>query len=377
MQRSNCFFPFGETLPLPTLLIIPSGIGCEIGGFAGDAIPTARLLAAASGCLITHPNVLNGASLYWNDCRMQYVEGYALDKFATGQIALKGVRHQTIGILFDAALEADLKERHMQVIDGCRATLGLKIGPVLSTDVPLQVRTSLAPSGASWGELGRPDALLRTGEMLKNAGATAIAIITRFPEGHGSDTCDSYRQGQGVDALAGAEAMISHLLVRHLGIPCAHAPGLMPLPLEVGIDPRVAGEELGFTFLSSVLVGLSRAPDYVQLTNNSDSRCSSNQSSEYLYADQIGALVVPSGALGGEAVFASLERSTPVIAVTNPSVLKVNSNILRLKDSVINRNASSFIEASNYIEAAGLITLLREGIALESLQRPLSKIDRT
>ena len=51
--------------PLPTLLIIPSGIGCSVGGFAGDAIPAARLLAAASGCLITHPKVLNGASLYW------------------------------------------------------------------------------------------------------------------------------------------------------------------------------------------------------------------------------------------------------------------------------------------------------------------------
>ena len=70
-------FPRFEPLPnLPTLLIIPSGIGCSIGGYAGDAIPVARLLAAASGLLITHPNVLNGASLYWPDSRFQYVEGF-------------------------------------------------------------------------------------------------------------------------------------------------------------------------------------------------------------------------------------------------------------------------------------------------------------
>ena len=42
---------------LPTIFIVPTGIGCEIGGFAGDAIPVAKLLAASTGCLITHPNV--------------------------------------------------------------------------------------------------------------------------------------------------------------------------------------------------------------------------------------------------------------------------------------------------------------------------------
>ena len=46
----------------PTIFIVPTGIGCEIGGFAGDALPTAKLLASASGCLITHPNVMNGGS---------------------------------------------------------------------------------------------------------------------------------------------------------------------------------------------------------------------------------------------------------------------------------------------------------------------------
>ena len=54
----------GSAAPLPTLLVIPTGIGCAVGGFAGDALPAARLLAAASDCLITHPNVMNGAALY-------------------------------------------------------------------------------------------------------------------------------------------------------------------------------------------------------------------------------------------------------------------------------------------------------------------------
>ena len=65
---------------LPVLMLVPTGIGCAIGGYAGDALPSARLLAAASGCLITHPNVINGAALYWSDPRLHYVEGYALDR---------------------------------------------------------------------------------------------------------------------------------------------------------------------------------------------------------------------------------------------------------------------------------------------------------
>ena len=71
------------TAPLPVLMLVPTGIGCEIGGFAGDALPSARLLAAASGCLITHPNVMNGAALYWSDPRLHYVEGYALERSLT------------------------------------------------------------------------------------------------------------------------------------------------------------------------------------------------------------------------------------------------------------------------------------------------------
>ena len=43
----------------PTIFIVPTGIGCAVGGFAGDALPTAKSLASASGCLITHPNAVS------------------------------------------------------------------------------------------------------------------------------------------------------------------------------------------------------------------------------------------------------------------------------------------------------------------------------
>ena len=46
-----------------------------------------------------------------------YVEGYALDEFAAGRLALRPVtKHcQRIGLLLDAGIEEDLLLRHVQV----------------------------------------------------------------------------------------------------------------------------------------------------------------------------------------------------------------------------------------------------------------------
>ncbi len=346
-----------DTPPLPTLLLIPTGVGCAVGGYAGDGLPAARLLAAASGCLITHPNVLNGAALYWSDRRLHYVEGWALDRFAAGELALAPVAGRRVGLLLDAGIEPELRARQLQAAEACRATLGLAIGPVVTTEVPLGVGLSLGPSGSSWGTLARPDALLRAGEKLVEAGATAIAAVARFPDDPDSEALAAYRQGHGVDALAGAEAVISHLLVRHLGIPCAHAPALAPLPLDPALDPRAAAEELGHTFLPCVLVGLSRAPDLVPRSAGAPA-----PAWPWITAEQLGAVVAPAGALGGAAVLACARRGVPLIAVAgNPCLLQVDGAILGLP----------VLAAAGYAEAAGLVLALREGIAPAALVRPL------
>ena len=376
------------TAPLLTLLVIPTGSGCAIGGYAGDGLPAARLLAAASGCLVTHPNVMNGASLYWSDPRIHYVEGSALDRFAAGELALRPVRRQRLGLLLDAGIEDSLRLRHLQVAEGCRASLGLEIGPVVTTDRPLEVSLSSGPSGMSWGRLGQPDALLRAGERLKALGATAIAVVSRFPDDDGSEALQAYRQGSGVDGLAGAEAVISHLLSGHLGLPCAHAPALAPLEPDPRLDPRAAGEELGYTFLACVLVGLSRAPDLVNLgdgpgagasqpagagdggslpgpSSGADlARRAAMADPGLLWPGTIGAVVAPAGALGGGAVLACAERGVPLIAVANPCLLQVTAGALGLPA----------IEAASYSEAAGLLLALREGISPAALSRPLTPL---
>ncbi len=360
---------FELTAPLPTLMIVPSGIGCSIGGFAGDAIPSARLLAAASGCLITHPNVMNAASLFWNDSRILYVEGYALDRFAAGEIALQLVRRQRVGLILDVGIEVELIQRNLQVLDACKASLGVNVGPVVKTEVPVQICLDFGESGVSWGKINNPEVLLCAGEKLLEAGATAIAVVTRFPDDQISSGVIEYRRGKGADPIAGAEALISHLLVRHLGIPCAHSPAMKPLPMDPFLDPRAASEELGFSFLSCVIVGLSKAPNLVPI--GLAKRMSLTSSSQIIFPDDIAAIVAPDGALGGEAVLACLERKIPIIAVKNPSALDVTPQSLGLDQLAYEREKNQLLRASNYLEAAGLLTLLREGINLESLYRPL------
>ena len=180
------------------------------------------------------------------------------------------------------------------------------------------------------GDIEEPDVLLRAAEKLKKAGATAIAVVTRFPDDSDELETKLYRQGNGVDVIAGVEAVISHFLVKHLLIPCAHAPGLAPLPIDYDLDPRTAGEEIGYTFLQSVLVGLSRAPDLICKSAMKIQRKCFLQVKNLLSNRDLGAVVVPQGALGGEAVLSCIERFIPLIVVSNQGVLNVSSTKMRL-----------------------------------------------
>ena len=341
----------------PTILVIPTGIGCEIGGFAGDALPVAKLLANASGCLVTHPNVMNGGTLSEKDERIFYVEGYSLDRFARAEIGLKKVNQQKIGIIFDKNIENEILLRHLQVADACIATLGIDIASYVITDEPVGIVISDEVSGFSSGYIRNPETLLKAGKNLINKGITAIAIVTRFPDDIDVENVNLYREGKGIDVIAGVEAVISHLVSKYLKIPCAHAPALAPIDLKVNLDPRAASEEIGYTFLPSVLIGLSTAPDLIDLPDFSNNIT--------LSPHEIESIVVPSGALGGEAVLACMEKDINIIAVTNKGVLNVCSKWFDYK---------KLFKVENYLEAAGLLIAFREGINYKSIKRPLKSI---
>lgn len=336
------------TRPYTVVLIIPTGIGASIGGYAGDGLPVAKAIAQVADTLITHPNVLNGAQLYWPLANTQYVEGFALDRFAAGTWGLQPVHSNRVGLLLDQGIEPELRVRHLQVADAARATLGLTLTDYVVTDAPLNVQLRTAESGASWGTIGNPGSLLRAAErLITEAKATAIAVVARFPEAEDPIALEQYRHGQGVDPLAGAEAVISHLIVRTFKIPCAHAPALSPLPLDPQLSPRSAAEELGYTFLPCVLVGLSRAPQFVE------QQMRPAVSSATLWADQVDAVVVPATACGGEGLLSFSQTSAQIIAVRdNHTRMQVSPEALGIKA----------IQVNSYLEALGILVTHKAGL---------------
>ncbi len=342
--------------PFTVVLIVPTGVGAAIGGYAGDALPVAKAITQVSDRLITHPNVLNGAQLYWSLENTLYVEGYGLDKFAAGKWGLHPVQQNKIGLLLDKGIEPELRLRQLQAAEATRATLGLKLTDYVVTDAPLEVELRTATSGASWGTIGNPGSLLRAADKLINqAGAEAIAVVARFPdESENNADLQNYRHGGGVDPIAGAEAVISHLIVRNFKIPAAHAPALMPLPADPDVSPRAAAEELGYTFLPCVLVGLSRAPRFV-----------SDRSTESIWAETVDVAIVPYTACGGSAVLSWSNTPTQIIAVTdNTTQIQVPPEPLGIKVTKV----------KSYLEALGILVAYRAGIDFNVLSPSISSL---
>lgn len=378
--------------PPPTVLLIPTGVGAAVGGYAGDGLPAARLLAAATDTLVTHPNVLNGGSLYGPPANALYVEGYALDAFCAGAWGLRPVRPggggQAVGLLLDAGLGADAVTRHVQVADAARATLGLRVVAVASTAEPLGVSLTrvAGDSAASSGRLEAPAALLAAADRLVEAGATALAVVALFPDegddtggdGLGGDDAAAaaaaaaasaaaladYRAGAGVDALAGAEAVISHLLTRHTHLPCAHAPALSPLDADAGVSPKAAAEELGYTFLPCVLVGLAGAPSLLVPQGGAPPPPAAGD----VWATDVDVVVVPADACGGAGLLALAGRPNPPLVVA----VAANTTVLDVPPEAV--GITGVVHVATYAEAAGVVLAHRAGILRDALGPDVPRI---
>ncbi|XP_051222711.1 uncharacterized protein [Lolium perenne] len=344
--------------PYTSVLVVPTGVGAAVGGFAGDALPVARALAAVADCVISHPNVLNAAMLYWPMPNALYVEGYALDRFAEGAWALQPVHQNKVGLVLDAGIDEELRLRHLQVADAARASLGLPVVEYTVTDAPLEIKTWFDPKcGKSTGSVGNSDSLLRAVDALvEHSGVNAVAVVCRFPDDDPDDS-DCYREGKGVDLLAGVEAIISHLIVKEFKIPAAHAPAVLPPPLSTSLSPRSAAEEIGYTFLPCVLAGLSSAPQYVTRRHGTlDNGC--------IVASDIDSVIIPKDACGGDGTLAFARTGRK----NKPLIITVQENETVLDDTP-DKFGIEALNVQNYWEAIGVIAAHKAGVNPNALRR--------
>lgn len=284
--------------------------------------------------------------------------------------------------MLDAGLNETARVRHLQGADAARATLGLCVEAYTITDAPLDIRLAVAGSDhASWGTVSRPDSLLRAAKhLVDEAHVDAVAVVGKFPDDEDEEMLAAYRGGSGVDAIAGAEAVISHLVTRELHVPCAHAPSLPPLDADPAVSPKSSAEELGYTFLSCVLVGLSRAPRLIDLSETKASSLASVSESMRRYpayspsiitADDVNALVLPKDTFEGACALSLAARPGILIISVDDS-----RTVLNVSPSSLGISEDRVVRASSYAEAAGFIAAHRAGIDLRALVPSVAHVPR-
>ena len=71
------------------IFIIPTGLGCKIGGHAGDAVCAVNLIASMCENLVVNPNAVNASDINEMAANCLYVEGSTIDRFVAGKIRLQ------------------------------------------------------------------------------------------------------------------------------------------------------------------------------------------------------------------------------------------------------------------------------------------------
>jgi hypothetical protein len=344
-------------------LIVPTGIGAEIGGHAGDAAPMARLLGAACDTLITHPNAVNASDLNEMPTNALYVEGSVLCRLLMGTVGLQTVRSNRILVVIDDHQDEMFVNLAINAVNAARTAYGLDCARVVQLNPSI---TLLAEYSASGSAVGRVEALERLFEVLDQYrheyDAVAVSsVITVPPEYH----MDYFRsEGGMINPWGGVEAMLTHAVSTIYNIPSAHSPMLESREIANAdpgvVDPRMAAEAVSNAFMHCILKGLHRSPRIV-----TDSIAMWHHS--VLTAADISCLVIPDGCLGLPTL-AALEQGIKVIAV------RENRNLMQNDLSALPWASSQFYRVENYWEAVGVMTAIKAGVSPNSVRRPVDEI---
>ena len=352
--------PFPSDDKFNAVLLIPTGIGAEIGGHAGDAGAVARLMAASCDTLITHPNVVNASDINELPDNGLYVEGSILSRLMMGSCGLRRVRSNRIMVVMDDFQNESLTYPTINAVSAAVSTTGINCVKTVKMANPHSMKSSYTTAGRAVGEIENLNRLFDVLEKFKGEyDAVALASAVKLPE----NLHEQYLKSEGsmVNPWGGAEAMLTHAVSMYYNLPSAHAPMLDSLQSHYSItditDPRMAAEEISSAFIHCVLKGLQRSP---QLVTDSELM----KRPEVITAEDISCLIIPDNCIGLP-VLAALLQNIPVI------VVKGNSNCMRNDLDQLPFAKSQIHYVNNYLEAAGLMNAMKAGLCKNSLIRPL------
>ena len=355
---------FENTRNFNVVFLIPTGIGCEIGGHAGDATPVARLLSSSCDNLITHPNVFNASDLNEMPENSLYVEGSTICRLMMGTVGLQPVRSNRILAVIDKNEHEIFENAAVNSINAARAVLGIECFDIVKLDPSITMKSEYSSSERAVGTIDGIDNLFSI--LKKHEGsydAIAISSIINVPRNYHMDYFLS--EGNMVNPWGGVEAMLTHAVSYKLNIPSAHSP-MFESPEIANMNPgvveaRMSAEAVSTTFFHCVLKGLHKSPKIItdQDVFHYD---------DIISAKDVSCLVIPDGCLGLPTL-AALEQGIKVVAV------KENENLMKNDLNELPWDTGQFVQVENYLEAAGVLNSIKNGINPSSVRRPFKTLD--
>lgn len=329
------------------VFIIPTGIGCEIGGHAGDANPAVKLIASVCDKLIVNPNAVNASDINEMPDNCLYVEGSTIDRFLETEIGLKQVKRNKILV----ATNAPLTDNVVNSVNAARATIGLE-SEIVVLKTSLKMIAKKNEDGSAGGIVEGWEELVN---QVKKHDFDALAITSQIicPK---EDVIDYIEHG-GVNLWGAVEAKVSRLISCALNKPVAHSPVENDWAIKENYNPpvtdaRLSAEMVSVSYLHCVLKGLWKAPRLVLGI------------SDINWID-IDFMISPYGCWG---------NPHKACGKNNIPIIFVRENKTIYGSNWYEKDFGSCVFVDDYLEAVGVIKAMDIGITIESIRRPLEQV---
>ena len=342
------------------VVLIPTGIGAQLGGHSGDGGAMVRLLASACDTLITHPNAVNAADINELPDNALYVEGSVISRLLMGTMGLRKVRSNRVMVVIDEHDNLRFQDLAVNAVSAARVALGLNCSGIVKNQEGFTMNALFAESGRAIGRVEKIERLMKILEDNRDEyDAVAITSLIQVPEEYHLEYFTNNTME--VNPWGGVEAILTHAISSLYGIPSAHSPMMdstETLNTNVGIvDPRKSAETVSMTYLHCILKGLHRSPQLVELDKKMDSN-------GLIRVEDVSCLVIPEGCIGLPTL-AAIEQNIDVI------IIKENKNTMKnnLSEFPFRKDKIHIVE--NYWEAVGVMMALKTGVCPSTVRRPI------
>ena len=319
---------------LTGVIIIPTGIGCALGGDA-SYLTGVNLIAKCCNKLLANPNACNASDLNTMADNVLYTEGSTLDRFLEGFINLKETK--TYNKIL-CVVNPPLTPASVNAVNAARWCLGADI-TLLELKTPLTMSAFMNADGTAGGDFAGQDELI---EQVKDLDFDVLTIHTTID--CSEEIADKYWTGQiSVNPWGRCESLLSKYLSFRLNKQAVHSPMDFLQDNYYNkqiVKPSQAAEIISNTYSFCMYKGTVKSPkiDLCRDTNN-------------LSNTDIDFMISP----------VCWSRPHEACLKANIPIIIVKENTTCIKNVVFPEN-KNIIFVENYLEAAGIVMCMNANV---------------